>query len=155
MKNRMIIVCDNIRSAYNIGALFRTADSLGSICEIYLCGISPTPSNPKVAKTSLGAENSVKWRYFNTLKSAIYEIDNMKIPVYVLEQTKESKKYNEVKYPDQVAIVLGNEIKGVNLFDVSEKEKIEIPMNGIKESLNVEVSAAIVMFHIVNQWKIL
>lgn len=146
---KIIIVCDNIRSAFNIGAIFRTADSLGSICEIYLCGISPTPQNNKVTKTSLGAENSVKWKYYNTLSKAISDIKKNSIPIYVLEQTSKSINYKKVEYPDNLALVVGNEIDGVNLIEVKDEIFIEIPMCGIKESLNVEVATAIILYHLV------
>lgn len=151
--NELVIISDNIRSAYNIGAIFRTLDGLGKGTRFYITGISPTPENPKVHKTALDAENSVPWKYFPKLIDAISAVEQEGFTVFALEQTNNSKIYTEVKYPLKLALIVGHEQWGVN-EDITEKyPSIEIPMLGIKESLNVEVATAIVSYHIANQWK--
>lgn len=150
--NKLVVVSNNVRSAYNIGAIFRTLDGLGNIAEFYICGISPTPENPKVLKTSLGAEQNVPWKYFATLPEALHDLDQRRIPVYVLEQTSSSMSYVDMKYPDQVAIIVGHELEGVQLEHLVSRPKLDIPMFGSKESLNVEVATAIVSYFIAYKW---
>jgi len=154
MKKKILIILDNIRSAYNVGAIFRTADSLGKVCLIYVCGISPTPENIKVLKTSLGAENSVFWTYFATLDKALNQARGKGYHLYILEQTNKAVKYNKIKFPSKCAIVVGNEIDGVNLIKTRNILSIEIPMYGTKKSLNVEVATAILIYQIYNSWEI-
>lgn len=146
---KTVVVLDNIRSAYNVGSIFRTSDGAGN-CEIYLCGISPTPEHSKVEKTSLGSTNTVKWRYFKTTKEALELLKEDSIPIYAVEITDKAKKYTAIKYPKTVAIVLGHETEGVNrhILDMCD-EHIVVPMNGKKESLNVATVAGIVLYEII------
>lgn len=149
----LIIISDNVRSAYNIGAIFRTLDGIVDCAKFYITGISPTPENPKVLKTALGAEQSVPWKYFPKLIDAISAAEQEGFTIFALEQTNNSKLYTEVEYPPKLALIVGHEQWGVN-EDITEKyPSIEIPMRGIKESLNIEVATAIVSYHIVNQWQ--
>lgn len=147
---KITIVLDNIRSAFNVGSIFRTADAAGNI-EIHLCGITPTPDNPKVFKTSLGAEKKIKWEYYeNTLKT-IQELKEKNIPIYSIELTQESKHFQKFEYfknnENEIALVFGHELNGVSqpILDLSD-EIIHIPMNGVKESLNVGITASILIF---------
>jgi len=180
----MIIVLDNIRSLFNVGSIFRTADAVGAK-KIYLCGITPTPEDrfgrirPQLAKVSLGAEKTVAWEY---VKSTSKLIDMLKKPksrselcsatgekykIFVVEQDKRSVPYFKLKLKkselEKIALVFGNEVDGVSKNILKKADKIlEIPMRGAmvrqahhprcshrgKESLNVSVSAGIVMFHI-------
>ncbi|MFA6295766.1 MAG: RNA methyltransferase [Patescibacteria group bacterium] len=149
MKNdSFILVLDNVRSRFNVGSIFRTADGAG-IDKIYLCGITPAPPHSKIAKVALGAEKfvpfeSVKitWRILKKLKESGYNI-------VALEQTKKSINYFEYKPKFPVALVLGNEVTGLSK-DILKycDEFIEIPMKGKKESLNVSVACGIVAYEI-------
>lgn len=143
---KRILVLDNIRSAYNVGSIFRTADGAGS-CEIYICGISPTPEHIKVRKTSLGADENISWRYFKTTNEAINELRRNKIPIYSIELSKGAKEYSKIIYPKDVALVFGHEKDGVSkhILEISDRI-IYIPMRGVKTSLNVASAAAIVIY---------
>jgi 23S rRNA (guanosine2251-2'-O)-methyltransferase len=120
---KIFVIVDNVRSAYNVGSIFRTADGAGS-CEILLCGISPTPEHLKVGKTALGATETVAWKYFKTTQEAI-------------------------TYLKEKGIVLGHETEGVNRDILEKSDKIvSIPMRGSKNSLNVASAAAIILYEI-------
>lgn len=162
----MIVILHNIRSLYNVGSIFRTADAVG-IEKIYLCGITPGPVDKfgrlssQLAKVSLGAEKYVEWdgsarspqataRLIDKLKSDGYKI-------FAIEQSKKSVPYYKVKCQaldvrcQKVALVLGGEIKGLSSTILKKSDKIlEIPMKGKKESLNVAVAFGIVAFHLIN-----
>lgn len=147
-KRKIYLVLDNIRSAFNVGSIFRTSDALNCV-EIYLCGITPYPDNPRVANTALGAAQTVEFEIFDTTVEAVKKLQNQKIPVYALEQTERSKDFNEVVYPQKLGLVVGHERKGVdpeviNMID----EIVEIPMFGEKNSLNVGVATAVVLYKI-------
>ncbi|MCA9375036.1 RNA methyltransferase [Candidatus Dojkabacteria bacterium] len=143
---KLCIVLDNIRSAFNVGSIFRTADATGS-AEIYLCGITPRPDNPKLYKTALGATGSVNSLYFSNTIDAIGKLKEQNTPVYSVEITPNSRHFQTVSYPKELAIVLGHEIRGVNqkVLDLSD-ETIYIPMLGEKKSLNVATAAGIVIY---------
>lgn len=145
-KIKLHIVLDNIRSAFNVGSIFRSADAVGE-CHIYLCGITSTVDNPKIYKTALGATKSVSSSHHPDGVQLVESIKKKGIPIYAVELTPESENFQEIDYPDQVALVFGHEIRGVNqmILDLADK-KIFIPMKGIKESLNVANSASIVMY---------
>lgn len=146
---KIYVVLDNIRSAYNVGSIFRTSDGAGD-CEILVCGISPTPEHNKVAKTSLGSTESVAWKYFKTTQEALEYLKEKKVPIYSIEITPSAKEYTNVKYPQEVAVVLGHETEGVNrrVLELSD-EQIFVPMHGKKESLNVATVAGIVIYEII------
>jgi len=147
---KIIIVLDNVRSAFNVGSIFRTADAAGNV-EIYLCGITPTPENSKVSKTSLGSEKNIKWQYYKNTQEAIKKLKKEKIPIYSVELTEKSKHFQEFNYFEkdatQIALVFGHELNGISqpILDKSD-ECIYIPMKGIKESLNVGITASILIF---------
>lgn len=162
----MIVILYNIRSLHNVGSIFRTADAAG-VEKIYLCGITPAPidtfNRPRqqLIKVSLGAERYVKWE---KVKSATKLIDKLKNPpaggdykIFAVEQSKKSIPYYKLKTGNamtrhsarKVALVLGNEIKGLPASILKRADKIlEIPMRGEKESLNVAVAFGIVVFHL-------
>ena len=150
---KLIIVLDNVRSAFNVGSIFRTADAAGNV-EIYLCGITPTPENAKVFKTSLGSEKDVKWMYFDNTKEAIEKLKKKETPVYSVELTENSKHFQKFNYfkeqKKEIALVFGHELNGVSqpILDMSD-DCIYIPMEGIKESLNVGITASILIFEAV------
>lgn len=147
---KIIIVLDNIRSAFNVGSVFRSADAAKNT-EIYLCGMTPTPDNPKICKTSLGAEKTVSWEYFDNTLEAIQSLKNENIPIYSVEITKGSKHFQEFEYfkkkENTIALVFGHEVNGISqpILDLSH-DYIYIPMKGSKESLNVAITASILMF---------
>ena len=138
----------NIRSAYNVGSIFRTADAAG-ISKLYLCGYTPTPLNEKVKKTALGAEKSVPWEHFRQTWRLLEKLKKEGVQIIALEQTKKSVDYRLFKPRLPLALVLGNEIKGLNPAILKYCDQaIEIPMGGKKESLNVSVAAGIAVFKI-------
>lgn len=144
---RSIIILENIRSAYNVGNVIRTADALG--WEVRLTGYSPSPmENPKVRKTSLGAEDHVQLRQFNYSEDAIEEAKKLWIPVIASEITPEATSlacYKRAK-EQPLAIIFGNEVEGVLPQTLKAVDEVVfIPMQGIKESLNIGQSSAIMM----------
>lgn len=151
----MIAILDNIRSVYNVGSIFRTADGAG-IEKLYLCGITPTPENKignprkKMEKVSLGAEKSVKWTKHENTLDCIKKIKEEGFKVYGVEETNKSKIYTSIKPPknQKIALVFGNEVDGLNNEILKEVDEIiEIPMKGKKKSLNVAVSFGIISYY--------
>lgn len=143
---RLHLITDNIRSAYNIGSLFRTADAAGCAM-MHICGISAYPPNPKLEKTALGALDSVPWAYYQNTLSAVNMLKDSSVPVFAIEQTADSTDYREVKYPNPVALVLGHELKGVHELILNAADTIiHIPMRGKKSSLNVATAAGIIVY---------
>jgi tRNA G18 (ribose-2'-O)-methylase SpoU len=148
-KCKIHLLLDNIRSAFNVGSIFRTADALNCV-EIYICGITPYPDNPRVINTALGAEKSVPFEIFDSTVEAVELLQMEGIPVYALEQAEKSKDFSKIEYPDELGIVVGHEREGVTDEVLEQVDKvIEIPMFGEKNSLNVGVAAAVLMYRIV------
>jgi 23S rRNA (guanosine2251-2'-O)-methyltransferase len=149
-KTPIIIVLDDIRSLHNIGSVFRTSDAF-LIEKIYLCGITATPPNKEIHKTALGATESVDWVYANNVMDVVSELKANQIQVFSVEQVEHSVMLNnfEVQENQKYALVFGNEVKGVqqSVIDASEGV-IEIPQLGTKHSLNISVSAGIVVWDI-------
>jgi tRNA G18 (ribose-2'-O)-methylase SpoU len=148
-----IVVLNNIRSLYNVGSIFRTADGVG-VEKIWLCGITGTPPDPKIAKTALGAENTVLWEYSWGIAPVLKKLKESGYQIVLLEQTKESKSYEEFTPSGAVCLVVGNEVDGISdevlaLCD----QAVEIEMVGLKNSLNVTVALGIVAYHIRNLMK--
>ncbi len=147
-KNPIVIILDNIRSMNNIGSVFRTADAF-LIEAVYLCGITATPPNKEIHKTALGATESVDWVYFSTTNEAIEELKTKKYHIFAVEQTDNSimlNDFNPNAY-NKVAFIFGNEINGVEIEVVEKADGcIEIPQHGTKHSLNISVSAGIVIW---------
>jgi tRNA G18 (ribose-2'-O)-methylase SpoU len=154
-KTPLVVVLDNIRSCNNTGSVFRTSDAL-LVEKIYLCGITATPPNAEIRKTALDAEKSVDWEYFQKTEEAIDKLHKQGFKVYAIEQVENSislLKFNPA-VGGKVAVVFGNEVKGVqqkvvNLCDGS----IEIPQFGTKHSFNVSVSAGIVLWDLFRKLK--
>jgi 23S rRNA (guanosine2251-2'-O)-methyltransferase len=140
------IVLDNIRSAFNVGSVFRTADAVGNT-KIYLCGMTSDIDNPKLYKTALGATESVPSRHFSDPQEAIKHLKKSQIPIYSVELTDNAEHFQQIKYPKPVALVFGHERLGVNQLWIDESDKeVFLPMNGIKKSLNVANTASIMMY---------
>jgi tRNA G18 (ribose-2'-O)-methylase SpoU len=146
------IVLDNIRSAFNVGSIFRSADGAGSVKKIYLCGMTTDIDNPKLDKTALGATEMIPSDHYDSTMEAIEELRERGIPIYSIELTDDSLDFQKVKYPEKIAIVLGHEKKGVS-DEILRKvdKKIYIPMRGKKESLNVANCASIILYEITRE----
>jgi len=150
----VIIVLDNVRSLLNVGSIFRTADAF-SIEAIYLCGITGTPPNKEIQKTALGATDSVSWKYFKNTNDAITELKKSDYFIYAVEQVKDSIKLNQFRLNEKhrkLAFVFGNEVNGVddNILHLCDAA-VEIPQTGTKHSLNVSVSAGIILWETFRQ----
>lgn len=147
-KNPIIIVLDDIRSLHNIGAVFRTSDAF-LIEKIYLCGITATPPNKEIHKTALGATDTVTWEYAKNVVEVVEKLKAENVDVYSVEQVENSIMLNDFSVSENVkyALVFGNEVKGVSqeVVDLSQGV-IEIPQLGTKHSLNISVSAGIVIW---------
>ena len=149
-----VLILENIRSTLNVGAIFRTADAIG-INKIYLCGITPTPidrfgrKRRDVAKSALGAEESVEWDHILSAKVCLEDLKKDGFTIVALEQTKKSIDYKSFTPNKKTAVILGNEVDGVSEVLLSLTDTaLEIPMNGKKESLNVSVSAGILLYRL-------
>jgi tRNA G18 (ribose-2'-O)-methylase SpoU len=142
------VVCDNIRSLENIGSIFRTADALG-VTKIFLCGISATPPNHKITKTALGAEKTVPFEYYKQTWRLIEKLRQQKIRIVSLEQSPKSILYTKLKPKVPLALVIGNEVKGISkkVLELSD-DIVYLPMKGGKESLNVSVAFGIAGYQI-------
>ncbi len=149
----LVVVLDNVRSLHNIGAVFRTADAF-LLQGIYLCGISSTPPNAELHKTALGAEFTVSWKYTARTLDAVRELQAAGYTVLAVEQAKGSTPLAKLQADPKAkyALVMGNEVKGVAQEVVDACDNcIEIPQYGTKHSLNVSVTAGIVMYELSEQ----
>ena len=151
-KTPLIVVLDDVRSMHNVGSVFRTADAF-RLEAVYLCGITGCPPHNEIHKTALGAEDSVEWRYFKTALEAVEELKSRGVTVLSVEQAEHSTKLPQFQ-PEpgkSYAIIMGNEVKGVHqeVIDASNG-CLEIPQFGTKHSMNVSVTAGIVIWHFVN-----
>lgn len=143
------IVLDNIRSAFNVGSIFRSADGAGSVKKIYLCGMTTDIDNPKLDKTALGATEMIPSEHYDTTMEAIEEIKEKGIPIYSVELTDDAINFQQIEYPSKVALVFGHEKRGVDQDILNRADKkIYIPMRGKKESLNVANCASILLYEI-------
>ena len=143
------LLADNVRSMHNIGALFRTADAF-LFDELILGGISGCPPHPEIAKTALGAEESVRWRHVDSSLEEVVRMMALGWKVCVLEQAHDSVPLTAFRVADNVKylIVVGNEVEGVDqkIVDIAD-HILEIPQFGVKHSLNVSISGGIAMHH--------
>lgn len=152
-KTPLVVVLDNVRSMHNIGSVFRTCDAFRAEA-VYLCGISSTPPHPEIHKTGLGAEDVVRWEYFENTQQALEELHAKGYTVYAIELAEGSIKLPELqlKGNEKLAVVLGHEVKGVQQAVIDACDGcIEIPQFGTKHSLNVSVTAGIIIWEIFKQ----
>ena len=162
----LVVVLDDVRSLYNVGSVFRSCDAF-RVEAVYLCGITATPPNAEIHKTALGGEDSVDWEYFKTTEEAVEKLKEKGYFVYSIEQVEGSTKLQNLaeahqsvfqptsvpgkqedsSLPQGYAVIFGNEVKGVkqNVVDMSDG-CLEIPQFGTKHSLNVSVTAGIVVW---------
>jgi 23S rRNA (guanosine2251-2'-O)-methyltransferase len=147
----VIAVLENIRSAYNVGSVFRTADAF-LLEAIYICGYTCTPPHKEIKKTALGAEETVNWKHFENAQLAIQELKASGYTVFAVEQVEGSTLLNEVNYKsgDKIAVVFGNEVTGVEQSTIQQCAGcIEIPQAGMKHSLNIATAAGVVLWELV------
>lgn len=153
-KMPLIVVLDDVRSLHNVGSVFRSADAF-RVEAVYLCGITATPPHPEIHKTALGGEDSVAWRYFPTATEAVESLHNDGFFVYSIEQVDGSTKLQNLQLDTdkRYAVVLGNEVKGVHqeVVDMSDG-CLEIPQFGTKHSLNVSVTAGMVIWEVAKKF---
>ncbi len=150
------LILHDLRSNHNVGSIFRTADAIG-IDKIYLTGYTPAPLdrfgrvNKEIAKTALGAEQSLPWEYVVNIFELIKKLKNESCQLLALEQAENSVDYKAVKLGEATAIIVGNEVKGIDPAILEECDQIvEIPMRGGKESLNVAVASGILLFRLLD-----
>lgn len=151
VKHELIIILEDIRSALNVGAIFRTCDAVGAK-KLVLAGITPCPPHNKIPKTALGAVANVEWEYIADTKEAIdkYAASTDLISVELAPGAVDIYEY-EFKKP--TALVFGNEISGVSEYALKRsKAAVKIPMYGIKESLNISTSLGIAAYEVIRQW---
>ena len=150
----LIVVLDDVRSLHNVGSVFRSGDAF-RVEAVYLCGITATPPQPEIHKTALGGEDSVAWRYFPTATEAVESLHNDGFFVYSIEQVEGSTKLQNLQLDTdkRYAVVLGNEVKGVHqeVVDMSDG-CLEIPQFGTKHSLNVSVTAGMVIWEVAKKF---
>lgn len=145
---KLSVLADNVRSIYNVGSFFRTADGAGGISHLYLCGMSPTPDNPKVAKTALGAEASVSWSYHKNGWETAMSLQQQGHQLWALEGTTEAGSLLATNSPTAPTIlIIGNELSGIDPAILAICDKVlAIPMQGQKSSLNVASAFAIAVY---------
>jgi tRNA G18 (ribose-2'-O)-methylase SpoU len=154
IKKEVVLILPDIRSAVNVGAIFRTADAVG-VDKVYLVGVTPRPTDQfgriqkDIAKSALGAETWIPWEYKENLLSLIKKLKTDNFKIVALEQDEKAIDYRKYKTPQKMAFILGPEVTGLDNKILKKCDKIvEIPMYGKKESLNVSVACGIALFRI-------
>ncbi len=150
-KTPIILILENIRSAYNVGSVFRTSDAF-LVQAIYIIGYSAKPPHKEIKKTALGAEETVSWKYFKTSEEAIAESRQDGFNVYAAEQAEGSFKLNAIGFDadEKIAVVFGNEVTGVEQSTIALCDGcLEIPQLGMKHSLNIATAAGVVLWELV------
>jgi 23S rRNA (guanosine2251-2'-O)-methyltransferase len=146
----LIVILDNVRSLNNVGSIFRTCDAF-RVESSYLCGHTGTPPNKEISKTALGATDTVEWKYFKGTLESINYLRERNFKIYAIEQTKNSIMLDKMNLEssEKIALIFGNEVYGVDqeIINISDAS-IEIPQYGSKHSLNVSVSAGIVLWEV-------
>ncbi|HRE39823.1 MAG TPA: RNA methyltransferase [Ignavibacteria bacterium] len=153
-RNPIVVVCDNIRSIFNVGSIFRTSDG-AFIEKLYLCGYTPHPPRKEIDKVALGATLSVPYEYSKSPMEVVEKLKKAGYKICTLELTDNSKDYREISNEDfPICLVIGNEIEGVSkeIIDIADMA-IEIPMHGFKQSLNVSVCFGIAVYELVNKFE--
>lgn len=139
-------IIENVRSMHNVGSIFRSSDG-ARIEQLILSGFTPVPPRPEISKTALGSTESIPWIYVKNSVKKINELKQNGYTIYTVEQTTESKVYSKVAYKFPLCFIMGNEVDGVSEELIEKTDyAIEIPMLGIKHSLNVSVAYGIVLY---------
>lgn len=145
----VVAVLENVRSAYNVGSVFRTADAF-LLEAIYICGYTAFPPHKEIRKTALGAEETVAWRHFRQISDAIADLRDQGYQIFSAEQAEHSIPLQQFGKHEKVAVIFGNEVTGVEQSTIQLCDGcIEIPQLGMKHSLNVSVAAGVVLWEIV------
>ena len=141
---------ENVRSAYNVGSVFRTADAF-LLQAIYICGYTAHPPHKEIKKTALGAEDTVDWKYFKNIREAIDELRKQGFKIYAVEQAENSYKLQAASFPqEKIAVIFGNEVTGVEQTTIEQTDGcIEIPQLGMKHSLNIATAAGVVLWELI------
>ena len=149
----VVVVLENIRSAYNVGSVFRSSDAF-LVTAIYLVGYTARPPHKEIKKTALGAEETVAWKYFKTSLEAIADLRGLGYDIYAVEQAKGSLALSEFNSSGkQVAVIFGNEVTGVEQSTIEAGNGcIEIPQMGMKHSLNIATAAGVVLWELVKPY---
>jgi len=143
---------DNVRSAWNVGSMFRTADAAG-LGGLYLCGMTPTPPRPDLEKTALGASATMPWDYWSDTEAAVRQVKERGIQVVALECTPEAQPFDVFDYRFPLCFVVGHEVRGVSEKVLKACDAtVAIPMSGLKDSLNVAVSFGIMAYQARRSW---
>lgn len=149
-KNPIYIILDNLRSAFNVGAIFRTCDAM-RVSGLFLCGYTAFPPHIKLQKTSMGTIDFVPWKHFDSTVEAVKYLQNLDIPVWAAETTSHSQSLYNVVFPDQLGLVFGNEALGVSKEVVEICDNlIEIPLYGFKNSINVATACGVIGFNAIS-----
>lgn len=148
----IVALIENVRSMHNVGSIFRSSDG-ARIEQLILSGFTPAPPRPEISKTALGSTESVPWMYTKNSIKKINELKQNGYTIYTVEQTTESRIYTEVEYKFPLCFIMGNEVDGVSdeLVEATDYA-IEIPMLGIKHSLNVSVAYGIILYNMLSKY---
>lgn len=149
----VIAVLENVRSAYNVGSVFRTADAF-LLQAVYLTGYTAFPPHKEIKKTALGAEDTVEWKHFQKMDDALDDLKNRGFRVFAVEQVVDSIKLHQLNFDihEKIALVFGNEVSGVEQSTIQQCEGcIEIPQLGMKHSLNIATAAGVALWELVKQ----
>lgn len=151
-RNPIHVVLDNLRSAYNIGSVFRTGDG-GAVAHIHICGFSARPPHKKLEKTALGACDYVPWTYHTHTHDCLDALRAQGIPIVAVEVTPEAVPYTRFHWPQPVAIVFGHEVDGINADTLARCDAVvQIPMRGYKNSMNVATAFGVLLYGVLQQW---
>ena len=152
-KQPVHVVLHNIRSAFNVGSIFRTADA-GAVAHLHLCGYTACPPNAKLQKTALGAFDYVPWTHHETLDDCIRHLRSQDIPIAAVELVEHSIAHTCYEWPRPVAVVFGNEVQGLTRQELEAVDTVvSIPMLGHKNTINVATAFGIVLFEILRRWQ--
>ncbi len=157
-KQEIVLILHNIRSSYNVGSLFRTSDAVG-VSKIIISGYTPSPrdkfdrENKEISKTAIGAEKTVEWLKIKNLNKELLKLKQEKFKLIALELHEKAVDYRKIRSltrGNRIAVILGNEVRGVSSELLKKVDLIaQIPMNGRKESLNVSVAGAVMLFSLI------
>ncbi|MCC6796658.1 MAG: RNA methyltransferase [Candidatus Hydrogenedentes bacterium] len=151
-RNPIHVVLDNLRSAFNVGSIFRTADA-GAVAHMHLCGMTSFPPNKKLEKTALGAHDYVPWTHHKTTREALESLNADGITCIAIEAMEGATPHVEFPWPRLVAIVFGNEVTGIAPETIALCDAtVQIPMHGYKNTINVATAYGVIQYEILRQW---
>ncbi|MBX7259823.1 MAG: RNA methyltransferase [Candidatus Hydrogenedentes bacterium] len=151
-RNPVHVVLDNLRSAFNVGSIFRTSDA-GAVEHIHLCGLTAFPPNPKLTKTALGAHEYVPWTHHATTAAAIHHLKSQGVLCVAVEVTENSVPHTTFEWPQPVGIVFGNEVWGIKPETLALCDAVvNIPMRGHKNTINVATAFGVVLYEVLRRW---